>query len=122
VTELGLLKEVLDHLVRVLLEPQLGCSELWLPFLDESLVFLDGQDCLVCAVVESLNKCMLAPADRLFLGNWLRDGLLVLGWGFLAQALKVSLLNLFLIGETALLGNCAVLILIIEHGLGRGAP
>jgi hypothetical protein len=32
------------------------------------------------------------------------------------------LLNLFLIGETALLGNCAVLVLIIEGRLGRGAP
>jgi hypothetical protein len=42
VTELGLLKKVLHHLVGVLLEPQLGRSQLWLPFLDESLVFLDG--------------------------------------------------------------------------------
>ena len=121
-TELGLLKKVLHHSIGVLLEPKLGCSELRFPILDESPIFLDGKDSLVCVVEESLSKCVFGSDDLLFLLNKFRDGLLVLGWCCLAVALEVCLLNLSLEGETTHLAHCAGLVLVIELGLGWGAP
>lgn len=121
-TELGLLKKILYYQICVLLEPLLGCFELCIPFLDESLIFLDGKHSLLSVLEESLRESLLDSCDDLFLGNWLWNGFLVWSWSWLAQGLKICFLNLSLKGETALLGNCAGLVIFIKHGLGWRTP